>query len=413
MLEAEHLLHPRVRPVEAFPIRMDSQDLICLQDPQNLAEQPIYLNRFLLFLVSRMDGKHSLRDIQADFLRATGEILPMEDIESLVTQLDEHRYLDGPAFRSFYRALVEEFRASPSRPACHAGDSYPEDADALRSRIRSYFDPPEGPGDDWKPVAAEPLRGLIAPHIDFTRGGPVYAHAYGALSRTPAPETFILFGTCHTPMPRRFSISGKDYETPMGPAVTDRDFAARLSARLNGEYADDFPHRREHSIEFQAVFLKYMLETRQDFKIVPILVNSFHDIYARGGTAAEDPEIRRVVDALRETMGETKGQICVIAGADLAHVGRRFGDPSGPTVRSLREVEQKDRDFLKLVEEGDAEGVFQSVAADNDSRRICGYPPIYMTLRCIDKPRGELIRYRQWSDTEAGAAVTFSAMAIF
>jgi predicted class III extradiol MEMO1 family dioxygenase len=76
-------------------------------------------------------------------------------------------------------------------------------------------------------------------------------------------------------------------------------------------------------------------------------------------------------------------------------------------------VEQKDLDFLKLVERGDAEGVFQSVAADNDSRRICGYPPIYMTLRCIDKPMGKLIRYRQWSDAEAGAAVTFAAMRIF
>ena len=413
MLEAKHLLHPRLRPVEAFPVRMDGQDLVCLQDPQNLAEEPIYLDRFLLFLISRMDGKHSLRDIQADFLRETGEILPMENIESLVTQLDDHLYLNGPTFRGFYRALVEQFRASPSRPACHAGASYPKDADALRSQIRGYFDSLEGPGDDPQPVTAEPLRGLIAPHIDFTRGGPVYAHAYNALSCAPIADTFIIFGTCHTPMPRRFSISGKDYETPMGPAVTDKDFAFRLSARLNGEYADDFPHRGEHSIEFQAVFLKYMLETRQDFKIVPILVNSFHDIYARGRTAAEDPEIRRVVDALRETMGETKGRICVIAGADLAHVGRRFGDPSGPTARSLREVEQRDLDFLKLVEGGDAEGVFQSVAADNDSRRICGYPPIYMSLRCIDKPMGKLIRYRQWSDTEAGAAVTFAAVRIF
>ena len=127
----------------------------------------------------------------------------------------------------------------------------------------------------------------------------------------------------------------------------------------------------------------------------------------------QDPEIRQVINAIRETIDETSGRICVIAGADLTHVGRRFGDLSGPTENSLQDVEREDLLFLKFVEEGDAEGVFHSIAADNDRRRICGYPPIYMTLRCIDKPEGKLLQYRQWSDLDAGAAVTYAAVAIF
>jgi hypothetical protein len=412
MLETDHLLHPRLRPVEAFPVRMKDQDFVCVRDPETLAEQPVFLNRTLLFLVSRMDGKHSLRDIQADYFRATGEILPIETLENLVTRLDDEHYLDGPPFQSFYQGLVQKYREAPSRPARHAGSAYEGSGDALVSQIQGYFAPPEGPGNGGPPDFSRPLRGLIAPHIDFTRGGPTYAHAYGALADHPGADTYLIFGTCHTPMPQRFSISDKDYETPLGAARTDKEFVARLLARVGEEYRDVFSHRSEHSIEFQAVCLRYVLRDRE-FKIIPILVNSFHDIYGAGRTAGEDPEIQKVVDALRETMKESPGRLCVVAGADLAHVGRRFGDPSGPTESSLHEVEREDLGFLKLVEAGDAEGVFRSIAADNDRRRVCGYPPIYMTLRSIDRPEGKLLQYRQWSDLNEGAAVTYAALAIF
>jgi AmmeMemoRadiSam system protein B len=412
MLEADHLLSPRLRAVEAFPVQVNGHELVCLRDPESLAEQPIFLNRVLLFLVSRMDGKRTLRDIQADYFRASGEILPIETLEDLVTQLDERHYLDGSSFQSFYRKLVQAYFEAPVRPARHAGTAYEGSADALVAQFRGYFAHPEGPGNSLSPESLTPLRGLIAPHIDFSRGGPTYAHAYRSLADHPGADIFVVFGTCHAPMPRRFSISQKDYETPLGIAQTDKDFVNRLSSRLGNEYLDDFSHRGEHSIEFQAVCLKYTFRGAQEFKIIPILVNSFHDIYSEGKTAAEDPEIRRVVTALRETMEESADRICVIAGADLAHVGRRFGDPDGPTEQSLTEVEREDRDFLKLVEEGDAEGVFRSIAADNDRRRVCGYPPIYMTLRCIDKPQGKLLQYRQWADLDAGAAVTYAAVAL-
>jgi MEMO1 family protein len=414
MLEADPVLYPRLRPVEAFPVQVDGQNLVCVRDPEALAEQPLFLNQALLFLVSRMDGTHALRDIQADFFRATSEILQIEDIEKLVSQLDEQHYLDGPSFQKFYQELVRAFQDIPSRPARHAGSAYEDSHDKLIAQIQSCYSHPESPGNDSSPVSSKPLRGLVAPHIDFERGGPVYAHAYKALADSPGADIYIIFGTCHSAMPKRFSICAKNYETPLGEAPSDRDFIARLSARLGNEYREEFSHRAEHSIEFQTVWLRYILRDRQEFKIVPILVNSFHDIYSEGRTAAEDPEIGNVAHALRETMEESTGcRICVIAGADLAHVGRRFGDSSGPTERSLHQVGADDRLFLKLVEQGDAEAVFDSIAADNDRRRVCGYPPIYMTLRCIDQPKGKLLKYRQWSDFDAGAAVTYAAVAIY
>ena len=211
---------------------MNGQDLICLRDPESLAEQPLFLSRILLFLVSRMDGTHALRDIQADYFRAAGEILPMETLENLVTQLDEQHYLDGPSFQSFYQALVKGFRDAVSRPARHAGSAYAENAEELISQIQGYFSLPEGPRDDVFPQFSRPLRGLIVPHIDFARGGPTYAHACRALELHPAADTYIIFGTCHTPMPQRFSISKKNYETPLGAAQADQDFMWRGAHHL-------------------------------------------------------------------------------------------------------------------------------------------------------------------------------------
>ncbi|MDM7995432.1 MAG: AmmeMemoRadiSam system protein B [Acidobacteriota bacterium] len=411
--DEENGSNPRIRAVEVFPVKAGNQDFICLRDPEGFAEQPLFLNPVHVFLVSRMDGNHSLRDIQSDFARATGDTLPLEALEGFVRQLDEQHYLDSPRFRNHYQSLAREFKSGLCRPARHAGLSYPGQYEELESQLKSIFEHPEGPGNHFCPDRSRPLRGLIAPHIDFSRGGPTYAHAYKALAEHPGADTFVLFGTCHTPMPQRFSISGKTYETPLGAAKTDRDFIERLFSRLGHQYSDDFPHRAEHSIEFQAVCLRYLLGGKQDFRIIPILVGSFHDIYSGGRTAAEDPEINGVAKALRETIAEHQGRVCIIAGADLAHVGVRFGDPAGPTEESLREVERADKAFLDLAASGDAEGVFRSIAADNDSRRVCGYPSIYMALRCIDNPQGKLLQYRQWADLNAGAAVTFAAMAFY
>ncbi len=414
MEESDSSPKPKLRPLEVFPVRVEEQDMYCLRDPETFAEQPIFLNRVLMFVVSRMDGNNTLRDIQADFFRASGEILPFEDLEHLVRQLDEHRFLDSASFRSFCEAQVRDFRAAATRPARHAGTAYEKEASALRSQLGGYFAQPEGPGTRPRETSSRPLRGLISPHIDFARGGPTYAHAYKTLSDSPEADRFVIFGTCHNSMQRRFALTRKGFETPLGTAETDTAFVEYLASRLGTDYfVDEFSHRGEHSIEFQAVWLKYVFSGRNDFKIVPILVGSFHDLCVKGADAVEDAEIREMTVAVKDAIRDFPGRYCVIAGADLAHVGRRFGDPSGPTESSLRQVEEEDRLFLERAAACDPGGVLASVAADNDRRRVCGYPPIYMMLRCLEGSEGSLLQYRQWADLDAGAAVTYAAVAFY
>lgn len=397
-------------------MQINGKQVTCLRDPSGLSEQPVFLNGPQAFLVSLMDGSNSLRDIQARFFRQTAELLPLEVLENLVKQLDEHRLLNSPSFRVFYDSLVQEFLRTPTRPARHAGAAYEGERDALRRQIDGFFTGPGGPGPISAPDPAQPLRGLIAPHIDFGRGGPAYAHAYKALAEHPGADRFIVFGTCHNPMQRRFALTEKDYDTPLGLARTDAEFVRRLAARLpdtSNYFEDEFAHRAEHSIEFQMVFLQYELGARQDFKVIPILVGSFQDILVEGRTAAGDADVANMVTAIKGTMADLPGNYCVVAGADLAHVGQHFGDASGPTEASLREVANEDRKFLERVERCEAEEAFQFIAAERDRRRVCGYPPIYMTLRCLENPRGRLLDYRQWADLQSGAAVTFAALALF
>ncbi len=101
--------------------------------------------------------------------------------------------------------------------------------------------------------------------------------------------------------------------------------------------------------------------------------------------------------------------MCLVAGVDLAHVGPRFGDAEPNTPASLREVEAADRVMLQAVTDGDHARFYAGIAADGDSRRICGLSPIYTFLRVLAGAPGRLIRYTQWPDAEG--AVTFCAAA--
>ena len=87
-----------------------------------------------------------------------------------------------------------------------------------------------------------------------------------------------------------------------------------------------------------------------------------------------------------------------IAGADLAHVGPRFGDPELLSPAAMARIEAEDRAMLGAVEAGDATAFFESVAADGDRRRICGLSPIYSLLRVLGGRRGELRRYGHTGD---------------
>jgi AmmeMemoRadiSam system protein B len=251
---------------------------------------------------------------------------------------------------------------------------------------------------------------LLAPHIDFHRGGPTYAWAYREVLERSDADCFVILGTCHTGMRDPFATTLKAYETPLGPAAVDRDFVEVLGRRYGDNLlASEAAHRIEHSIEFQAVMLRWALGDRRPFTVVPVLASFLHEAVWEGGPPEGDARVPRFLDALGETIAASRRRVCLIGGVDLAHVGPRFGDAAPNTPASLVEVEREDRAMLDAVMAGDAAGFYESVARDGDARRICGLSPIYAFLRALPGTPGRLIRYQQWPDP--AGAVTFCAAA--
>jgi AmmeMemoRadiSam system protein B len=254
------------------------------------------------------------------------------------------------------------------------------------------------------------LRGLIAPHIDFHRGGPVYAWAYRELMARSEADLFVILGTCHAGMEDPFAITLKPYDTPLGTVPVDREFCEDLGRRCRADLlSSEAAHRSEHSIEFQAVMLRHVLGARRPFAIVPVLASYLHEAVWTASDPERDARVPRFIDALLETMAASRRRVCLIAGVDLAHVGPRFGDPEPNTSESLAAVAAADLDMLEAVSSGDPTAFFASVAHDADRRRICGLSPIYTFLRALPGVTGRLVRYRQWPDPQG--AVSFCAVA--
>jgi AmmeMemoRadiSam system protein B len=173
----------------------------------------------------------------------------------------------------------------------------------------------------------------------------------------------------------------------------------------------EFSHAGEHSIEFQAVYLRSLGIAAP---IVPILCDSLHSLVPHGKSPADVALVREFIEALREAIRADGRTITIIAAVDLAHIGQRFGDRWLVDTARQQSTEHADREMLELILAPDAEAYYAQVMRDRDARRICGLTPIYIltALMQAEHRQGELLRYTQWVDTDLSSSVTF-ASAIF
>ena len=393
---------PRLRGIEAFPVEHEGERFLALRDPAGYTSSVVMLPLALLEIVALFDGEHDVAEIQQAVLRARGEQVDATRIEELAQALDQHGFLDGEAFEARRADVDGAFLAAPVRPASHAGGAYPADAAALAAMIDGFFATPQGPGPiNHAAAAGRPVRALIAPHIDFHRGGPAYAWGYRDLAERCDADLFVIFGTCHAGMSQPFALTRKAYDTPLGAASVDVGFVDSLAKRSGLDcFGAEAAHRNEHSIEFQAVFLRYLFGGRRDVAIVPVLTSFAHEALARGRRPEQDRRVARFLDALGETEAASGRRVAFVAGADLAHVGPRFGDADPVSRKQASRLAAADRAMLETVTAGSADGFFDDVARDGDARRICGLSPIWALLRATGGAAGELRHYAQTPDPQ-------------
>ena len=258
---------------------------------------------------------------------------------------------------------------------------------------------------------------LVAPHIDPWRGAVGYGHAYGALRAALSQEadTFVVFGTSHAPMREPFALCRKAFDTPFGAVAADLDAIDDLARSATGfdPYADQFNHKREHSLEFQVVFLKHLLKGR-DFRIVPILAG-LGAAQSSGEEPVSDERVERFIAGVQRLVDSRSGRVVVVAGADLAHVGPRFGDPRAFDAAEREALGRTDGESLARAVALDAGGFWSQVAGDLDERRVCGLAPIWSLLRSLEGAgaHGRVMHYEQTVDREDGSIVSHAAVGFY
>ncbi len=407
--------------IDAVPSGQQSDTVFILYDRSGLSPAQLGVSPVVMFIASQLNGKQSLLDIADEYARKTEtEPLAPEDIQNVIQQFEEALFLKGDRFDSFFQQQSEDFTKAPIREATSAGSAYSEDMVQLSHELDDMLQaaPPPEEGDRLsEETGSRPCpAGLIAPHIDFARGSMAYAQAYSELSKRTKPKTVIIFGTAHQQMNRCFSICSKDFQTPAGLLHHDAALCKCLTETIAefGDPAEDlFLHRNEHSIELQVLWLQHIFGN--DLKIVPILCNTAHD--ADGNIPDADqiisnPEFNSFCSLVRKFLRD-RNDLLLIASADLAHVGPRFGDNREIDTALLEETEQADRDYLASVCKISKDAGLNKLKAHNDAYHICGTGAITTLCSCLSETSalsGRLLGYHQAATPEMQQAVSFASI---
>jgi AmmeMemoRadiSam system protein B len=400
---------PRLRThLTAIPVRHGKAVHVLLQDQEGLSQETVILSPEAYFLVTLMNGSNTLVDIQAAYMRQFGQILFRENLEDLIGKLDAHLFLENDRAQAQREQIITEFRSSPRRPAFLAGSGYEADPNKLQAQLLGFFSPElGGPGDAERHRAGRRILGLVAPHIDLRAGGPCFAHAYKALVEAAPVGTCVILGTGHEPLSRYFALTRKDFETPLGPVAVDTAFVDELCRRARFDlFLDELAHRREHTVEFQTLFLRLLLP---EVRIVPLLCSfGVEEIEQSAET------ITLMVRALKETMEASTQPVCLIASVDLAHIGPRYGDSFQPHPGTVRETALADQQLLEAVGAGDPDAFARILIRERNSRRVCGLPPLYTMLKALEgRAQGELLRYASAEVDPYHSFVSFASMALY
>ncbi len=401
---------PKIRAgIEPLPAVHEGRGVLVLHDRTGISSDLI-VDRAVAPLLALMDGRNDLRDMQVALMRMGGlGLIRLEEIEAFVRVLDENLLLDNERYHRELAELARRYREERKRPAAHAGRSYPSDPDHLRSQLHNYFNALEGPPESQGTGMSATPCGLVLPHIDFQRGGSCYAWGYSALKGLPEVDLFVILGTSHLPMVMPFALTTKEFETPLGSATCASDMVEQVCRGSGLDLLqDELVHRSEHTIEFQVVFLQYLLGSGRELRILPVLCSGFHEMIEQRTPPSSNPQFCRALDTLKEVISSSDLRTCLIASADLAHLGPQFGDPRPMDLSDLPRIRREDQAMLVPVLEGDADGFFRLVMAEGDRRRICGLPPIYAWLRLLPPSDIRLLRYDQAFHPQA--TVTFASL---
>lgn len=245
----------------------------------------------------------------------------------------------------------------PVRKPYVAGSFYPAQASELREFLATSLTP-------FSPLVQP--KAVILPHAGYLYSGRTAAEV---VRRVQIPDVCFLVGPNHGGEGHPFALfSEGGWETPLGVAPIERDFAGALLEASHDLSPDSEAHAREHSLEVEVPFLQHR---HPEVKIVPLVIGSLNQDW-----------VRRVALSLIETL-KTQTRFLIVASTDMSHY------------ESDEAVRKKDPYALRAIEALDEEGLAETVKRHRIS--MCGLMPVYFALillKALGAKKATLIDYR-------------------
>jgi len=391
--------------LEFFPVQHQGQQLVLIRDHLGLVPEGKAVGLHLYQIMTLLDGTTTIRDLQVEFMSQKGGVLVgMDEIHGLLAHLDESFLLDSERFKNAKERIIADFTSQSIRLCSHCGKSYPENPSELRDRLDEILNSELSISKPDGKLAA-----LVAPHIDLNVGYKGYSTAYQMLKHA-SPSRIILLGVGHQLQNTLFSLTDKDFETPLGITRSDRKAIGRL--RKSGRdiiASDDFVHRSEHSIEFQLIFLQHLMADKT-FTIIPILCGSLQADLPEYSREAYQGQTGRFLDELRSILNDPEQETILIAGVDLSHTGPKFGHEM-PASNMQPRSEEHDRNLLTNLTRLDADNFWEESRRINDQFNVCGFSALACLLEILPQCQGELLHYEIWHEEPTRSAVSFASLA--
>lgn len=409
MTRSKQLFHSKTDPVpelrrdiQIIPVEDQGKNLLYFHDPMGYLSKNFAIDANVSPLLRMFDGELNIEEIH----QKTNGGIAIDDLIDFVQLLDQHRVLNSKYFDFYSRKIEEDFEKSNTRKPALAGESYPENPEEMKEFVFNILET-----NTSEKSSNGKAKALYAPHIELSVGQKQYGEAFSQLKKIEPKRVIILATSHYSDYYYRyydgfpFIGSEKIYNLPGRMLSPDIELINVLQegSPENGYTLKDRAHRIEHSIEFHLLFASVIWQ--HDFKIVPILVSAFDELfYHKNGNLSK--KIDHFTSQLKSHIDD---DTFVLISGDLSHVGQKFGDAE--PANDLREkIQESDKQFLDISETANPDNLLHHIKKDYDSSRICGFPPLYTYLKMFPDKKGKFLNYYWWDEKEKNSAVSFGSM---
>lgn len=452
---AAHHQRPRLRPIRAFGVQHEGQNLMGLADARSISEKVVFTSPAAQLILPHLTGEHDVDTIVKrvnESVASQPQLKGMETLgrpvlEQFIAQLDDAALIEGPNAEGLIAKARADFDSAPNLPpSVTAGfadmlvqQEYGEDTTEEQKRehgakkLRGVFDmwiaeslkSAEDPSFDALP------RAIVAPHIDYPRGWLNYGAVYGRMRVVDKPDRIVILGTNHFGFGTGVVGCDKGFATPLGVSPVAGDVKDALARRLGAEgvrrlFEHKYDHEREHSIELHVAWAQHVFGPAEgeDGTHVPVFAALVHDPTVKAGQSYDGKglDLTTFAEAMRAALAELPGRTLIVSSADLSHVGPQFGDPTAlageesenPQGVALRnKAIQQDRQMLETYAKNRPDELIAAMAWQKNPTRWCSIGNMVATLKIVQPREVRLLNYTAAMDQQGAGMVSSCAVAMF